>query len=242
MKEEIEDRIHDTPEQTRMTPRQWLENYWYHYKWPTLSGALFFFVILISCVQCMSRVDPDVFLMYSGPKVLTFDEITALKTSVVDLMDEDYNGDGRKSCEYLENIVIFDGDYTVKDEAGDDVTVISQTEQVQNYVTRVIAGDAQIYLASPEVYAELRKQNVLTPLSEIYGEMPGASYDSAAFTLGELELARYPGFSSLPADTLLCLRVPRTLVANTSQAQAEHEWASAVFRSLVAAKAPPEES
>lgn len=217
-----------------MTPRQWIENYWYHYKWPTLAGILVLFVLLVCVVQCATRVSPDVLMMYSGPKSLSFDAISQLEASVVSVMGEDYNQDGIQYVQYLENVIVFE-DYTIEDENGEEEVIIDSSEQVESYVTHVIAGDAQIYFVSPEVYAELSQQNVLTSLQELYGYVPVEAHDSCSYQLSKLDVYSLPGLSQLPEDTLVCLRVTKTLgVRDAQQAQAEHEWAAELFKSLVA--------
>lgn len=217
----------------KMSFTEWIDNYWYHYKWPTIVGVFFLFFFLVCIVQCSTRVDPDVMLMYSGPKQLSFDQVSQLEESVHSLMKTDYNGDGVKYSEYLENIVLFD-EYTVTDEQGNQQVVINQSEQVQNYVTQVVSGEAQIYLVSPDVYQELRQQNVLTHLGEVFGEVPVESHDLTSYELGTLDLHTLPGFSELPGDTLLCLRVQKTLaVKDEAAARAEHEWALEIYRTMI---------
>ena len=224
-------------EKTRMTFREWIENYWYHYKWPTQVGGLFLFILLVCIVQCSTRIMPDVILMYSGPKSLPFESISGLETAVTEVMEEDFNGDGTKYVQYLENVILLE-DYSAEDYfTGESVEVsqAQQSEQVQNYVTHVVAGDAQIYLASPEIFRELLDQHALVALDTVYGTVPVEANDDYSFALGELGIHSLPGFCELPADTLLCLRVTKTIgVRDARQAENEHAWAESVFRSLVA--------
>lgn len=218
----------------KMTFRQWVENYWYHYKWATLVGVFLFFFVLVSVVQCVTRVQPDVLVMYSGPKSLSFDQISQLKSSIISVMPDDYNGDGNRYVEYIENVILFD-DYETTNEAGETEVLINRSEQVESYVTHVVAGDAQIYLVSPEVYRELSQQGVLTPLSELLGKTPVEAYDSASFRLGDLPIYQLPGLNQLPEDTLLCLRITKTIGVHDKQlAASEHAWASDLFCAMIA--------
>lgn len=218
---------------TKMSLKEWLENYWYHYKWATILGLFFFFVLLVGVAQCSSRVSADVIFMYSGPESLSLSEIQALEESAVSIMEEDYNEDGKQYIQYLENIVLFDN-FSVKDETGTEQIIINKTEHIERYVTQVAAGDAQIYFLSPEVYSELSKQNVLVPLSEILGSVPVEAHDSSSFRLGTLGIYSLPGFCELPEDTLVCLRAQKTLaVFDEESAKKEHEWAEKLFLTLI---------
>ena len=217
----------------RMTFSEWLENYWYHYKSATLVGLFFAFVFLVGVVQCSMRTSADVIMMYTGPTSLSLDAIHEIEASAAGVLGTDFNGDGNVCVQYLENVVLFE-DQTVKDETGEEVVVQDRAEQIESYVTQVAIGDAQIYLLSPEVYAELTKQNVLVSLEELNGSVPVEAFDTTGWRLGDLEIASLPGFRDLPADTVLCLREKKTLaVRDEAQAEAEHEWAKELFMKLV---------
>lgn len=217
----------------KMSVSEWLENYWYHYKWPTILGVFFLFVFLVGVVQCSTRVQADVILMYSGPQALSLDSVRELESSAADVLAHDCNGDGKTYVQYLENIVLFD-DYTVEDLNGEQQIVINKSEQIESYVTQVAAGDAQIFLLSPDVYKELSKQNVLTPLTEVFGSVPVEANDVCSYELGRLGIYTLPGFRELPSDTVVCLRVQKTLaVIHPEEARAEHEWAAELFRAMI---------
>lgn len=220
-------------EKQKMKFGEWLENYWYHYKWPTILGVFALFVLMVGVVQCTTRTEADVILMYAGPESLSLDEIRDLEDSAAKILIEDYNGDGKKYVQHLENVVLAE-DYTVEDLSGEQQVVIDKQEQIERYVTQVAAGDAQVYFLSEDVYRELSRQNVLTPLEEIFDSVPIENFDSCCFELGSLGIYEMPGFSALPEKTYVCVRTAKTLgVLDVEQARAEHEWAVAFFRALV---------
>ncbi len=221
----------------KMTPREWIENYWYHYKWPTLVGLFFVFVFLVGIVQCATRVDGDVIVMYSGSKSLSLDSMHLMESTLAEVMEEDYNEDGVKYVQYLENVVIVD-DFTGVDQNGNEQVLIDKTEQIESYVTQVAAGDAQIYLLSPDVYDELSKHGVLVSLDEIYGKVPVEAHDSCSYQLSKLDAYSLPGLRELPEDTLICLRRAKTLgVFDAAEAEEEHRYAKELFCSLIEYKA-----
>ena len=220
-------------EKEKMGFKKWFDNYWYHYKWPTILGVFLLFVLIVGIVQCSARVEADVIMMYAGPEQLSFDEIRSLKESAVKVMQEDYNGDGNQMVEYLENVVIVE-DYTVEDLNGEEKIVIDKQEQIEQYVTQVAAGDAQIYLLSADVYHDLSRQGVLVPLEDVFDTVPVENHDSYSFELGVLGIHELPGFSALPEKTYVCLRAAKTMgVLDPAKAEAEHAWALDLFRALV---------
>ncbi len=220
-------------EKEKQSFKKWFDNYWYHYKWPTILGIFLLFVLIVGIVQCSARVESDVIMMYAGPKQLSFDEIRLLKESAAKVMEQDYNGDGSKIVEYLENVVIVE-DYTVEDLNGEEQVLIDKQEQIEQYVTQVAAGDAQIYFLSADVYHDLSRQGVLVPLEDVFETVPIENFDSFSFELGVLGIHEMPGFSSLPEKTYVCLRAAKTMgVLDPEQAEKEHEWALDLFRALV---------
>ena len=38
---------------------KWLDNFWYHYKWPTIIVAFFLFVGVVCFAQCSTRATGD---------------------------------------------------------------------------------------------------------------------------------------------------------------------------------------
>ena len=45
---------------------EWLDNYWYHYKWHTIAVLFAIFVVVICTFQMCRRTVTDIQIMYAG--------------------------------------------------------------------------------------------------------------------------------------------------------------------------------
>lgn len=194
-----------------------IENFWYHYKWPFLAGLLALVVLVVSLVQCVGngRGD-DAYVMYAGGHVMTGTARRDLEASVA-AFAEDRNGDGR--------VVVAIGEYSVfsREEINEyplndraHVMQLSQNNR-ESFDQEILAGEATLCFLSPALFGEVVETakkgdaNRLLPVSEYY---PGAKeedcvlYGGVAYgvKLASLPLYTYPGISTLPEDTILCVR------------------------------------
>ena len=44
---------------------KWLDNFWYHYKWPTIIAAFFIAVFAICIAQAVTRSEYDMYVRYA---------------------------------------------------------------------------------------------------------------------------------------------------------------------------------
>lgn len=189
----------------KMTPRQWVANFWYYYKWLFLVavGLLTFFLIAI--VQFSVKRDADYTILYVGPKTVsnaTKDAITAYAENAVDL---DQNKDGS---------VLFDVESI---QLSSDYELLRNNEKIeankifQAYSDEILSGDAYILLLDPYFYEELSASGALATLKEIYGFWPEEAEDYYGVELRVLDCFKTDGFSDLPGNTVVCLKYPSVL-------------------------------
>ena len=118
--------------QQQDAPKKAIENFWYHYKWPTLIIAFFALFFLIAIAQMSSKSAYDAHLLYTGPTYLDGEVVAEILSSVekaavqsADLSENpaDASGDGVLTCdfnklvyvpsmtaeEYKENDIYFNG-------------------------------------------------------------------------------------------------------------------------------------
>ncbi len=182
------------------TFRSRLENFWYFYKWHTIIGGVVLFGIIISLFQIFKTNTPDAYMMYVGPSTLFVKNKEEMARRAEDFLD-DYNNDGDKYLYLLEITVA----------VGDDIPYTAYQTNVdarKRFTTEITAGESVIYLLEESYYLELAKLDVLTPLAEIVDLdlIPDNTYDEYAVRVSELDFFKQDGFSSVPDDTLLCLR------------------------------------
>ena len=91
--------------------RQWLENFWYYYKYHTIVSIVVAFALVVSVTQCASRVDYDYqFVLATSSAEMVPTQIEGLKNELLKYV-EDENGDGEI------NINIIDCSFSEKDSA-----------------------------------------------------------------------------------------------------------------------------
>lgn len=184
----------------KLTPKQWIENFWYYHKWLFLTVLVFVTFILIATVQMFLKVDPDISFLYVGPKTLGEDDCENIALSS-EAFFIDSNGDG----EIKSNILTFtlSSDY-------DELTQGMREQalqEFQGYSDEILSGDATILLLDPYFYEQLAEQGALITLFDVFEEMPSSAVDYCGLELKKTPFAKLPGFSSLPEDTIVCLKI-----------------------------------
>ena len=222
-----------------------LENFWYHYKWPFLIG-LFVLVVLIVClVQCSSKSDYDMYVMYAGPVTLTQEDIEDIKTSLEPYVT-DLNEDGEITIA-VRNLVIYSlAELEKKEEEGVDVSFLANTSQMNTEVfdNEIQAGEAVICLLDPALFESVCRQGGFMEQT-FEGEAPDYAMFSTVeekneagqllkrqavfgYQLSEMELYKKPGFKCLPRNTVLCVRKISTMQSLFGKKKAEENHANNV--------------
>ena len=57
----------------KLTPKQWIENFWYYNKWFVLVGIVFLTLVTIATVQFFTKDDADAAILYAGATILSDD-------------------------------------------------------------------------------------------------------------------------------------------------------------------------
>ncbi|MBQ7377731.1 MAG: hypothetical protein IJW71_05390 [Clostridia bacterium] len=230
-----------------------LENFWYHYKWPFLIG-LFTLVVLIVClVQCSSKSDYDIYVMYAGPVTLTQEDIEDIKTSLEPYVT-DLNEDGEITIA-VRNLVIYSlAELEKKKKEGVDVSFLANTSQMNTEVfdNEIQAGEAVICLLDPALFESVCLQGGFMEQSfsekvPDYARLGKIKVKNQAGTetvregyfgyrLGGMDLHKLPGLSRLRGDTVLCVRKISTMQSLFGKKKAERHHANnvAIFNRIIA--------
>ncbi|MBQ0109189.1 MAG: hypothetical protein KBS44_02790, partial [Clostridiales bacterium] len=132
-------------EKTKLTPKEWLENIWYHYKWLIIFGGLLVVFLAISLTQILSNKNPDVSLLYVD-KMYYSDLETDIRTTTATLAD-DYNEDGKTVVDML-TITINEA----TDASGDPIHYDYNNTNLQRFNVEITSGDATILILDPEYF------------------------------------------------------------------------------------------
>lgn len=203
--------------------QKWLDNYWYHYKWPTIIGSLFCLFIIICTVQMFSKKSPDAHIMYAGPASVSYTSLDKIEQSFEKILSGDYNKDSRKLIEYVEitlndRVKITDDGELYSEYINNNLDY--KGSMLERYNAEIAFGDSVIYFLSPGIYKDLKSNGQLLPLvsQRLLNDLPDNAFDEYSFRLADMDIYKLPGLSMLPEDTLVCVRNPdkRLAVAKIS--------------------------
>ena len=189
----------------------WFENFWYHYKWPTIGIALLILILGVCFAQSCSKEKEDIVLLYAGPHFVMPSESSQVAEVLSGVLPNDFDGNGEKKA-VLATYHIYSREQIeqLAEEFPDQRIDTSQnSSNMQGYQTYTKTGESSIYLLDPWLYESMRNDPncPLQKLSDVLTEMPvGALEDGYGVRLGDTVLyTQYEVLRALPADTVVCL-------------------------------------
>lgn len=197
-------------ENQKKTFLQWADNVWYHYKAPILLGIVALVIIVVCSIQFFSKDEPDVFFYYVGQSSCSAKAIDNFKNDMQEIMQVDYNKDGRKTVDYKEDIFVM---YTVDDGApqNNGAYVYNQQEQmniVQRFNMELAVGECVIYIMEPNLY-KANKAYYL-PLNEVFDKVPDFALDEKGIVISDLPAYRKTSLGEFREDYVICVRAKRS--------------------------------
>ena len=220
----------------------WLDNYWYHYKWPTIIVGFTALFVIIMLTQFVSRDEYDVTLIYAGPFDPDANRVRDVEAEFAKILPGDRDGDNKKTCQLTHFFLLSDEQI---EEYNDSVSndgeayfvnrnTIKNTQQ--QFTNQVSAGDGAICLLDPYWYDLLRRQEVLVPLAEILDDMPDYAADEYSVRLFDTPFGGYfDALSAFPDDTVICfLRLSAaSLFGSRTSAEERYEFDKQVLQSIL---------
>ena len=73
----------------------WLDNYWYHYKWPTIITSFILIVAIVCTVQACTKEEYDITVVYAGRQYLSAEDTDSVRKAIMAVIPESMN-EGRK--------------------------------------------------------------------------------------------------------------------------------------------------
>lgn len=193
---------------------RWLDNFWYHYKWPVIVVAFFVFVGAVCFTQCAQRETGDVTLVYAGGCTLTAEQHEQI-VDVFDAVAPKKEESGEKLATLLTQYSIYteeemknactDEDGTYSPSAFASFKQVTQSH-LDNFRTYIQTGESGIWLVSEYVYDIQNIDTIAKPLNELFETVPEAAYDAYAIRLADTEIYQYyDALKVLPEDTLIVM-------------------------------------
>lgn len=206
---------------------KWLDNYWYHYKWPTIIVAFFLLVGAVCFTQCASKEKYDLVVCYTGDAAIGKEQQQTLLEILNTLAPDAPKGEGKQSVG-LTKYLIYDPEKlktscTNEDGVLDEWAYTSGTQtssnNFKNFDTYVATGDVALYLVSEYVYSKRPDLgvNMMRPLNTVYGDaLPTSAYDAYAIRFTETAFYQYYQgvLSFIPEDTLLLIPAKTLFVSD----------------------------
>lgn len=186
----------------KLTPREWIENIWYHYKWMIIFGGMMILFIVMSIGQIFATSDPDLNILHVGPMYISSEAADMIEDTLAEF-SEDYNDDGEITANIL--------DITVNKFGTDEIDPINYDKDAEGYKrfqTEIRAGDAIIYMLDEQYFNVCLEEGLLTPFDEIIDDayMPENVISGCGVKISELQAYELPGLSSVPETAILCIR------------------------------------
>ena len=132
---------------------------------------------------------------------------------------EDINGDG-KLVIAMSDFAIFTDEEIAKRDPNDQAQVKQFSyNNRESFDQEIMAGAATLCFLSPSLFEDVAKAGGFVAVSEYADALPSGAeqvvYGQAAYgvKLSSLPLSSHPGFSSLPEDTIVCLRTNTSMNA-----------------------------
>ncbi|MBQ3230063.1 MAG: hypothetical protein IJO64_07895 [Clostridia bacterium] len=182
---------------------EWVENIWYHYKWPIICFTVLGIFLIYSAVQLFSKDDPDIKMLHVGPMYVSPTDADALRGSVEGLSD-DYNEDGEVIADFMDITIA-----KFKDaDTGEFFNYDEHNKALQRFQTEIRAGESMLYVLDREYFDICMDENLLEPLDSFVDDvdMPENVIEGCGVLISELDAYELPGISRFSEDAILCLR------------------------------------
>ena len=195
----------------------WLSNFWYHNKWTVIIVSFFAIIFIIGTVQMIQKEEDDTYIVLAAPTTFYGEDLSGITDTLESLMPSDINGDGKKSLCLMTYSIYSEEELKAineeeTNESGQFITKVTQshnTTEHQSYVDYLRNGEASILFLSEYLYESLRDNDMLRPMSELFGEnIPnGTLADGYGVRLCDLDIYDFcPELQMLPEDTVVCLK------------------------------------
>ncbi len=199
----------------KMTPRERVENYWYHYKWHTLAALFFIIVITVCTLQLCQRDSYDVYVMYAGSGELKrtsedgdFPEYQKA-VSTLGKYAADYDGDGNISVALLSLFTPTSAEEAEIVASGKDLNYALAYDNWQVLSDNMLTSDYYLCFLSEAIFLEYceNEAQIFDKISDYTA--PEGEYDYVneyGIKLSSLPIYARDGIKNLPDDTVVCIR------------------------------------
>ena len=213
-----------------------LENFWYHYKIPTIIIAAAVVFLTVVGIQIATKQSYDLYVLYAGPVNIN-DNLSS--TATVQKMERGFAAlAGDDDLKTTVQSFVWVNDTLAAEYKKNDVYVnaTQNRKMLQTVLDAVASGKTPIMLFDPEIYEQVKDLGALEKLSDVMGYQVDASPDGYGVRLGDTALWRgVSGFGDLPADTVLCVRNLQNGFSLVGKTTENEKWSRQldIFRAMI---------
>ena len=189
----------------------WLDNFWYHYKWHSIISLFLVFTISVCTLQMCSKESYDIHILYAGSHAFSRQSVDGdvpeyYKTkSTVSRFASDFDGNGEVNVSLRD--LFLPTTEQMKDLGESEYQ--RAYEDRTNITTIMASSDYFLMFLSPEVYESYKDERRFMNIAVLCPELPESAFygeGGMALKLSSLDASDVSGLSSLPSDTVICLR------------------------------------
>jgi len=218
---------------------KWFDNFWYHYKWPTI-GILFALIVFLVCtIQSCTKEEEDILILYAGRSGLPEEKADGVCDVLEAVMPYDFDENGTKQAKLIHYEVLSEAQMKDKmaetDEAGSQKYTISKSyfsSEYKSFYQSLQTGEQSVLLLDEWLYQELLNEDRLVPLDTVLKTVPETAVDGHGIRVGDTQWYwKYNAAQALPEDTVICLLHP--YVAGKSSKPKMYQREKEMFAALV---------
>lgn len=228
--------------ETPSTLKEKLQNFWYHYKWHSIVALFLAVAILICSLQFCKKEKYDAYVAYIGSKQIgrttENGDVAEIEKVISSLrrVCSDFDEDGEVKLSFT-SYYFLSADEKNNSEDVNEILLTSDSKSISSLLEH---SEYYLLLISPAVYEEYCDRGdygLFISLEEYKDENPSLSYyKDEAIYLSSTDAYKLPGLSSLPSDTLICLRNPSVLGAKSDEHMEHLENAREILENIIELK------
>ena len=199
----------------KMSAKEWLENFWYHYKWHSIVAIFVVIAITVCSVQFCSRTDYDIYVMYAGGgelKKTSEDGDTPEYQKAISSLTryaDDYDENGSVALSLLTLFVPSEDEIAAIRAEGGDVNYALIYDDSQSLNDNMVYSKYYLCFLSEDLFlqhstAEVQAFDKIADYAD-----PNAEYEYVGeygIRLSSLPIYSRDGIKNLPDNTVVCIR------------------------------------
>ena len=179
--------------------KKWLDNFWYHYKWPVIIAAFFITISAVCISQMVSKEHYDMYIRYVGDQSITDTQYQDIKRAF-QKKGLDANDDG-------EVVVCFEQVAYISDP--DNIMINEINSLAKETLSVLVSQQYYIYLMDTTAYELYKDSGAFEEIGKIFDhDISDIAYDEYAIRFSETEFCKkLAGMEWVDEDIVIVLKI-----------------------------------